>query len=110
LSVFVMAAIAAGLTMVWLKRVAVDIPGGRSNHTEPTPTGVGIALMGVVWVFLMITGMSLAVRCALLVLVCISFWDDLKGVEPRWRLLAQCVAIALSLTSLEGPIFGEFLP
>lgn len=111
LSVFILTGVLVGISLLWLKRLALDLPGARSNHTEPTPTGAGIALMIPVVAFLLITGMKSGVLWAVMLLTAISFFDDIKSLPPRWRLAVQLLAIVLAYPALHGgTIFGSLLP
>jgi UDP-N-acetylmuramyl pentapeptide phosphotransferase/UDP-N-acetylglucosamine-1-phosphate transferase len=89
------------------RREVLDHPNERSSHLVPTPRGGGIALIGSVllaWVALAqrgyvppaVIGVSLA--AGLLALV--SWVDDLRGLSPIVRLLAQGAAVAVGVLLL----------
>jgi UDP-N-acetylmuramyl pentapeptide phosphotransferase/UDP-N-acetylglucosamine-1-phosphate transferase len=85
-------------------RGVLDHPNERSSHSLPTPRGGGIALIGSVllaWVLLVLAGFAppgaaaIALAAALLAVIC---WiDDLRGLLPILRLLAQGAAVAVGV-------------
>ena len=91
------------------RRGVLDRPNERSSHSAPTPRGGGLALVGSVllaWALLArgalvppgVIGISLA--AVFLAVVC---WiDDLRGLSPILRLLAQGVAAAIGVFVLSG--------
>jgi UDP-N-acetylmuramyl pentapeptide phosphotransferase/UDP-N-acetylglucosamine-1-phosphate transferase len=89
------------------RRGVVDHPNERSSHNVPTPRGGGIALIGTVllaWVLLVVAGFvppgaaAIALAAALLAIIC---WiDDLRGLSPVLRLLAQGAAVAIGVLVL----------
>jgi UDP-N-acetylmuramyl pentapeptide phosphotransferase/UDP-N-acetylglucosamine-1-phosphate transferase len=94
-------------------RDVLDHPNERSSHRVPTPRGGGIAVIGSVllaWVALARSGwvppgvIGVALAAGLLALI--SWIDDLRGLSPVVRLVAQGVAIAVGIFSLpEAPDF-----
>lgn len=74
----------------------IDAPNGRSSHAEATPRagGIGIAVGGV----------AAAIACGLPACACLpmagigalGLTDDRWHVEPRLRLLVQCMLAGLS--------------
>jgi UDP-N-acetylmuramyl pentapeptide phosphotransferase/UDP-N-acetylglucosamine-1-phosphate transferase len=97
------------------RRALFDIPNERSSHAVPTPRGGGIAVLGallLVWIGLGITGRAplrigaMAPGAALVAAV--SWIDDVRGVSPALRLLAQGAAVAVGLALL--PEGGGILP
>jgi UDP-N-acetylmuramyl pentapeptide phosphotransferase/UDP-N-acetylglucosamine-1-phosphate transferase len=99
---------ATGAIIPVLRRQNIlDHPNERSSHSMPTPRGGGIALIGALllaWLALAqmgavaprIVGISLA--AAALAVVC---WiDDLRGLSPWLRLLAQGAAVAVGISCL----------
>jgi UDP-N-acetylmuramyl pentapeptide phosphotransferase/UDP-N-acetylglucosamine-1-phosphate transferase len=102
-----------------LRRAAVlDHPNERSLHAAPTPRGGGIALVGAIllaWLALIVAG-AVAPRLLVVVfgaalLAAISWIDDLRGLSPATRLLAQLVAVGLGMLALlpTGPVFQFWL-
>lgn len=106
-------ALLAALLSAWLTRrlcdplsslYILDYPNERSLHTRPTPRTGGVAILiavlpaGVVWVIY--TGeqweksAALAISAAFVALV--SFVDDRRQIEPRYRFMAHfAAAVAL---------------
>jgi UDP-GlcNAc:undecaprenyl-phosphate GlcNAc-1-phosphate transferase len=82
-----------------LRRSGVlDVPGARSSHTTPVPRGAGVAVMlGIVAGAALPLGspddrLVVAVVIGVAVLYAlVGFGDDLRGLEPVPRLVAQLV-------------------
>src|SRR3984893_5137215 len=102
-----------------LRRAAVlDHPNERSLHAAPIPRGGGIALIAAIlsaWLALIVAG-AVAPRLVVVVfgaalLAAISWIDDLRGLSPATRLLAQFVAVGLGMIALSpaGPVFQFWL-
>lgn len=91
-----------------LRRTGVlDRPNARSSHNAPTPRGGGIAVVGtvlVLWLGLAaggwVTIQLVAVVLAALLLAAVSWLDDLRGLPPLIRLVAQAAAVATGLAAL----------
>jgi Fuc2NAc and GlcNAc transferase len=95
------------------KRGWVDVPGQRSSHPAPTPTGGGLGLVGAIALGAVIVGLSpwtveegaypafwnTAVILAL-GLSLIGFRDDLTGVPAVARFLLQLLASSAMLSTL----------
>src|ERR1700687_491404 len=102
-----------------LRRTAVlDHPNERSLHEAPTPRGGGIALVAAIllaWLALIAAGAGAALLCVVLfgagLLAAISWIDDLRGLSPALRLVAQLVAVGLGMLALAqaGPVFQGWL-
>jgi len=97
----------------------LDRPNERSSHATPVPRGGGIAVIGSIllaWLALMIVEpiapRVIAVLLGGLLLAVVSWLDDLRGLAPAPRLIAQCVAVALGMLALvpAGPVFQGWLP
>jgi UDP-N-acetylmuramyl pentapeptide phosphotransferase/UDP-N-acetylglucosamine-1-phosphate transferase len=103
-----------------LRRAAVlDRPNERSSHAAPTPRGGGIALVAailVAWLALIVAGLVaprlLVILFGAVLLAAISWLDDLRGLSPAPRLLAQLVAVGFALLAMApaGPVFQGWLP
>jgi UDP-N-acetylmuramyl pentapeptide phosphotransferase/UDP-N-acetylglucosamine-1-phosphate transferase len=129
---FVAAAVCAGmlaLLLPWLKSYALARPVDRSLHREPTPQGGGLGVIlstfAVAWLAAIVTGTwswsqsalallsTLTVATALLTLV--GLLDDMRGLSPAPRLIAQCLAVGLIVMTLPAdmrlvpalPLWGE---
>lgn len=91
-----------------LGRAAVlDLPNERSSHARATPRGGGLAVVAaivVTWAAVVVAGfapprLTWVIACAVL-LAAVSWLDDLRGLSPAPRLLAQIVAVALGCAAL----------
>jgi UDP-N-acetylmuramyl pentapeptide phosphotransferase/UDP-N-acetylglucosamine-1-phosphate transferase len=85
----------------------LDYPNDRSSHVAPTPRGGGIAMTGSVllaWIALGQAGLvpssviSIVIGTTLLAVV--SWIDDLRGLSPGVRLVAQGVAATIGILAL----------
>jgi len=91
-------------------REILDCPNERSSHQVPTPRGGGVAVIGstlLAWVVFartesMPSGVFGIVLGAVL-LAAVSWFDDLRGLSPIVRLLAQAAAVAVGIVVLPGP-------
>jgi UDP-N-acetylmuramyl pentapeptide phosphotransferase/UDP-N-acetylglucosamine-1-phosphate transferase len=91
-------------------REILDCPNERSSHQVPTPRGGGIAVIGstlLAWaVFARTESMPSGVFGIVLgavLLAAVSWFDDLRGLSPIVRLLAQAAAVAVGILVLPGP-------
>ena len=89
------------------RRDLLDRPNARSSHLAPTPRGGGIAVIGAVlvaWIALGKAGLvgSIVIRASLgaVILAVVSWIDDLRGLSPGVRLLAQAVAVMIGVLAL----------
>jgi UDP-N-acetylmuramyl pentapeptide phosphotransferase/UDP-N-acetylglucosamine-1-phosphate transferase len=109
------------LALAYLKRRAIlDHPNARSSHSIPTPRGGGLAVSAVLiaaWAALALNGFGdffqISILCACTFgLAALSWWDDLRPLPARVRLLGQitAVSIALLLSPNGGSYFGDSLP
>jgi UDP-N-acetylmuramyl pentapeptide phosphotransferase/UDP-N-acetylglucosamine-1-phosphate transferase len=89
------------------RRDMLDYPNERSSHIAPTPRGGGIAMTGSVllaWIALGHAGLvgssviSIVIGTTLLAVV--SWIDDLRGLSPGVRLVAQGVAVTIGILAL----------
>jgi UDP-N-acetylmuramyl pentapeptide phosphotransferase/UDP-N-acetylglucosamine-1-phosphate transferase len=106
-------ALATGLLSCFATRVLVPIlrrrdildhPNERSAHRVPTPRGGGIAVIGsllLAWILLAGAGLALpgviGVSLGAGILAVVSWVDDLWGLSPLLRLLAQIVVVAIGI-------------
>ncbi len=78
------------------RRGYLDVPGERSSHTRPTPKGGGA---GMVLAFVG-TGVAVGAPMAFWLpgtgLAALSFYNDLHGLSPKTRLVAQTVCAVLA--------------
>ncbi len=92
------------------RREILDRPNERSSHHVATPRGGGIAVIGSVllaWIVLVRTelvpsGVS-GIALGAVFLAAVSWLDDLRGLSPVVRLLAQAAAVAIGVFALPGP-------
>ena len=89
------------------RRDVLDRPNARSSHLAPTPRGGGIAVIAAVllaWIALGKTGLvgSSVIDASLgaIILAVVSWIDDLRGLSPGVRLLAQAVAVMIGILAL----------
>jgi UDP-N-acetylmuramyl pentapeptide phosphotransferase/UDP-N-acetylglucosamine-1-phosphate transferase len=100
------------------RRAVLDMPNERSSHVAPTPRGGGIAVIGtgvIIWFALCDAGIlpptAIVVALGAAGLGIVSWLDDLRGVSPALRLLAQFVAVAAGIWVLpRGAVFQGWLP
>ena len=112
----VAAAIATGV-FCWLatgalipilrRRDMLDYPNERSSHIAPTPRGGGIAMTGSVllaWIALGHAGLvgssAISIVIGTILLAVVSWIDDLRGLSPGVRLVAQGVAVTIGILAL----------
>jgi UDP-N-acetylmuramyl pentapeptide phosphotransferase/UDP-N-acetylglucosamine-1-phosphate transferase len=115
--VFVATFVLTGVVLRFLRTHAIfDYPNQRSSHSIPTPKGAGIAVIGcicVAWIIISwstpMAGVSLAVVFAALALAAVSWFDDLKGLSPLWRFLAQITAVAFVIMLAWSPPKSEII-
>ena len=105
----------------------LDEPNERSSHVEPTPRGGGLAVVAVLliawpimmfavdpdgWLDSLVDSRDWIVIAGVLGLAAISWVDDLRGLGPLSRILAQLVAVTAGLLTLIhlGPVFQGLLP
>jgi UDP-N-acetylmuramyl pentapeptide phosphotransferase/UDP-N-acetylglucosamine-1-phosphate transferase len=99
------------------RRQLLDRPNERSSHVIPTPRGGGIAIAGTValaWLGLCVAGVlnpvSAAIALDMTALAAVSWIDDLRGLSPGVRLLAQFAAVACGILVLpQGDLLQGWL-
>jgi len=118
----VLAVGAVRLIEIWLRRKALlDHPNVRSSHSVPTPRGGGLGVLAIAlpllaWDTLTASAASPGLPWVLLAgslgLAGLSWWDDLRNLSARTRLLGHLGACAagLVLLPLPGPVFQGWLP
>lgn len=104
-------AVVAGALTDLLRRYAarhnlIDIPGERSSHTQPTPRGGGMAIVVVFLTANILLGtqellewstVGVMVGCGLMV-ACVGFWDDHRGLHAYVRLAVHTLAASAALS------------
>ena len=103
---------------------ALDHPGPRRVHSEPTPRFGGLAMAGAVlavaWAARVLPGPAreldprplLGLTCASLPILALGMVDDIRGASPWAKLAVQaCAAVTLTLFGYGVPLlsnpFGE---
>jgi UDP-N-acetylmuramyl pentapeptide phosphotransferase/UDP-N-acetylglucosamine-1-phosphate transferase len=107
----------AALTTLLRRRAVLDNPNERSLHTAPIPRGGGIAVIGAIvaaWLGLWAAGVLPAENQVIVLgaigLAAIGWLDDLRGLSPSWRLLAQFAAVVVGMWALpRGAVFQGWL-
>ena len=91
----------------------LDYPNERSSHFTPTPRGGGIAVTGSVllaWIALdkagLVASSVIGVALGAGLLAIVSWIDDVRGLSPRVRLVAQSVAVTIGILALPGARSG----
>ena len=91
-------------------RKILDRPNQRSSHRVATPRGGGIAVIGSIllaWIVLAQTETVpsgvFGITLGAVLLAAVSWLDDLRGLSPVVRLLAQAAAVAIGIFVLAGP-------
>ena len=116
LTAFAAAAAAAYGAILWLRplllRLALARPNARSSHTQPTPQGGGIAVIGATLAVMVIGFAALgtqggtnathiaAVVSATLLLAVGGAADDIRGLAATPRLALHIVAVAIVIYAL----------
>ena len=101
------------------RRAILDHPNERSSHSVPTPRGGGLAVVAVIlaaWTAIAAFAGTLGTISPALIaaaaLAAVSWVDDVRGLGPAPRLVAQAVAVAVGLVALPGagPVFQGIFP
>jgi len=117
-----LAAFAGTGVLAWYlaRRRILDLPNERSSHSVPTPRGGGIAVvgaLGLTWLIAAIWAPSsmppdFPILAAAVLLACMCFIDDLRGLPALPRLGLQIAAVAFGIWHVkdEGGLFAGLLP
>ncbi|MEZ4661314.1 MAG: hypothetical protein R2911_27505 [Caldilineaceae bacterium] len=111
LAITLFATFQVGLLRHWIKLNAiVDVPNGRSSHTQPTPRGGGLVIVTIVlfgWLLYMLVSdvtafyyVRLAFFWGLALVAAISWLDDVRTLSGALRILVHLGAAALVVTAL----------
>ncbi len=87
-----------------------NTPNERDNHTVPTPSGAGAAVMLAVIGFLTVAGTDASLIWALLILTIISFIDDINPLSPISRLCIHSICAVMIATTIPHGVFQGILP
>ena len=98
-------AIGVSIVRRYALRRLLDIPGGRSSHTRPTPRGGGLALacahvgglLGAASLGSVDPDLAMALVPGGIVVALIGFLDDHGHVNPFLRLLVHVLALSFAL-------------
>jgi len=89
------------------RRHMLDYPNERSSHFTPTPRGGGIAVTGSVllaWIALdkagLVASSVIGVALGAGLLAIVSWIDDVRGLSPGVRLVAQSAAVTIGILAL----------
>lgn len=88
----------------------MDNPNERSNHKAPVPRGGGIAMIAVSLLCYAYMGLPPSLLGGALLLMAVSFVDDMRGLPARVRFAAQFVAVAIALPALQSRVLPELPP
>jgi UDP-N-acetylmuramyl pentapeptide phosphotransferase/UDP-N-acetylglucosamine-1-phosphate transferase len=107
-------AFVVALILVWclsrgrLAQMVVDRPNDRSLHSTPVPRSGGLGLHAGVLLAWPIAGAGIPtiILFALMALLAVSAWDDMRGLPVMARLAAQLLAGGAVSTCLLLPDFG----
>jgi len=110
-------AFAAALFAVWwlargtLSTLALDHPNPRSLHEAPVPRTGGLGLHAGAQLALGIIAPNLpaVLWIAFIVLMLVSFWDDLREIPALWRLAAHLAACGLFVAAVLPGEYGILL-
>ena len=91
---------------------ALDYPGGRRDHEDPTPRLGGVAVAASFYTALLLNGILtpalLSIIIASLIIIVVGILEDVFGVREWIRLLAQ--AVAFVVVALGGVVLQLFPP
>jgi Fuc2NAc and GlcNAc transferase len=93
-----------------------DFPNQRSLHTQPTPKGGGIVIVGIViltsaillWFFPGMDRIFSALAISALVFCAIGWWDDHRNLRVRTKLLLQLSAGVVVVWLIDLPSGLQF--
>ena len=98
----------------------IDKPNQRSSHTALTIRGAGLVFPIIIFAILVFNVFTkndgaylikepIQFWIALLVLSAISFYDDVKSLSPKFRMLIQMITVALVVFSSDTVIWQSLL-
>lgn len=94
----VIALLEIGIIFLLKKIEVADIPTDRSSHTIPTPRGGGIIFpIACIYWFITTEQQQWLFLTGVIALAIISFWDDIKSINPGVRFAVQLVSVACIL-------------
>jgi Fuc2NAc and GlcNAc transferase len=89
----------------------MDFPNDRSSHLKPTPRGGGIAIVvsslaaiAAGWATGIIApALGFSFLAGGFLVAAVGFWDDLRSVNPGFRLVGQLAAACLLVQAIGAP-------
>lgn len=78
----------------------IDAPGGRKEHPERVPLVGGLAIFIAVLLVSWLSGFAARagwLLFALSIVIAVGFWDDVKEIPPRHKVVLQIVASAIMI-------------
>lgn len=110
-------AFTAAFAVIWwllrsrLSFIALDRPNPRSLHEAPIPRTGGLGLHAGAQLALGVIAPNLpaALWIAFVVLLLVSFWDDLREIPALWRLAAHLAACGLFVAAVLPGEYGILL-
>jgi UDP-N-acetylmuramyl pentapeptide phosphotransferase/UDP-N-acetylglucosamine-1-phosphate transferase len=88
----------------------LDHPSERSNHTQPTPRGGGLAIVFAAFGFMFVAGFKTQLLLVGLFLAGVSFMDDVRGLSAAKRLAVHFVVALYASSVMDGLAFQGLLP
>ena len=99
-----------GAYLLMQKLSVMAEPEARSNHEQPTVTGVGFGFIVAILSFLIVVNASPAVIIGAIVLLIVSIMDDRSPMEVAKRFGFQLIAVILALHVFNGGVFQGLVP
>jgi len=125
MQIFIVSMLVCSILIVLLRKVAyrlgiVDLPGGRKQHKQPTPTVGGLAMFVAVLVALLVDhslrgDVFILMGCAA-ALVLLGILDDKRGLSVSLRMMIQVFLVTVviigagGIVTHLGAIFGRDVP
>ena len=97
----------------------IDEPNERSSHTIPTPRGGGFifcllfaGLLSVLYYFQLVSMATFWLLIPAILMGCVGFWDDMKGLSVIPRFFFQCIlaAACLYIANENGELIFSYIP
>jgi Fuc2NAc and GlcNAc transferase len=78
----------------------LDLPNGRSSHTQPTPRGGGVGILAAFIVAGLTLRMPTTLLFAAILISAVSFYGDYFRISVKFRLIVQVIAALMFLFPL----------
>lgn len=85
-------------------------PNARDNHDVATPSGGGLAVMIAVIGFFVVSDVDAYIILALLLLVAVSFADDVMNLSALLRMVVHVVAAFFMVITIQQPVLHGLVP